>query len=248
MSDVSRSILFTHAAPVEYSTVDTHSVSLPKTQSIDRTQVFPLCCCVKKLPGFQTSPAPHTTAPLSLQSSLESAYCTVTPNMHSFPCRKGGGSGGDGGGGGRGGTKSSEKSFPRWRASRKRKMDVLQSGIINNTVSSECRGEQWHCVEKRWRILLSFFSQTALSINYFYVFIHYFIPSQCPEWFLIAHGDAGHHVSLNTVFRCNTFVSYSHWSVGGHRQLKASNTLTEVLCLSRVLSYFAGVFAFYATF
>lgn len=47
------------------------------------------------------------------------------------------------------GQKAPQKSFPRWRASQKTKMDVLQVRIINNTVTSECRREQWHCVEKR---------------------------------------------------------------------------------------------------
>lgn len=56
-------------------------------------------------------------------------------------CR--GQSGGDAGGG-----REALGSFPRWC---ERKMKVLQSRAINNRVGCECRGEQWHCVEKRWR-------------------------------------------------------------------------------------------------
>lgn len=73
------------------------------------------------------------------------------------------------------------KKFPTEKG--KRKIYVLQGRIINNTAAGECRKEQWHCVEKRWRILLSFLSETALSINYFYVFIHYFIAFHWPDWF-----------------------------------------------------------------
>lgn len=46
----------------------------------------------------------------------------------------------------------STRKFPKmvWEPSGK-KMKVLQSRAINNRVRCECHGEQWHCVEKRWR-------------------------------------------------------------------------------------------------
>lgn len=111
-----------------------------------------------------------------------------------------------------------KKKLPRdgeW-AQRKKKMDVLRGGVINNAVSSECRGEQWHCVEKRWRILLSFLSQTALSINYFYVFIHYFIPIQMPRvsfnrlWPYSSSREAQHSMSAHQV--CLVWSPVSMWS------------------------------------
>lgn len=127
------------------------------------------------------------------------------------------------------GEEGQKKSFQRRRASQKRKMYVLQDSLINNTVTSECRWEQWHCVEKRWRILLSFFSQTALSINYFYVFIYYFIPFQRPEWFLIARGDAVHHVRVHRA----KFGPCGQYTVRGHQQLK----VTKYIYSSSVFKY-----------
>lgn len=114
----------------------------------------------------------HTTVPLRLRASLEST-------KHAQLCMWKGCYGGDGVAEGR--QKSSKKLSQDGVRAKRNKMDVLQGGIINNTVSSECRGEQWHCVEKRWRILLSFFSQTAPSINYFNVFIHYFMKIPTPR-------------------------------------------------------------------
>lgn len=139
ISAMSRSILCTHAVTMEYSTVDTH---LPNTKTIERRKKFSVHVgCLKKLPCSS-----HNSTSEAASLSGEHKTCTTLHVKRMLWWRLGGGGGG------------LQKSFPRWRTSQKRKIDVLQGGIINNAVRSECRGEQWHCVEKRWRILPSFFS------------------------------------------------------------------------------------------
>lgn len=152
---------------IEYSTVDTFLVSLPNIQTTDNKKFF---FCVDVWTNFQPNPCSScssTPVPSRLSGEYVQYSGTTCTTLHVKRMVMVVIVGEDEG------QKAQKKSFWRWWASRKRKMYVPQDGIINNTVTSECRREQWHCVEKRWQILLSFFSETALSINYFYVFIHY---------------------------------------------------------------------------
>lgn len=149
----------------------------------------------------QNFTALHTTVPWRMRPSLESS-------KHAELCMwkrlwLWGGGFGEGGGG--------QKSFPRWHVSQERKIDVLQGGIINNAVRSECRREQWHCVEKRWRILFSFFSQMALSINYFNVFI---ISDHSDDQgdFLSACDHTAPHTRLTAFSVPWDFLIWPHWS------------------------------------
>ena len=82
----------------------------------------------------------------------------MTQTYTTFVCKKkkkkkkdGDGGGGGGGGGGDKKFPKKIKSYPEMVSEPKerKKKDVLRGGVINNAVSSECRGEQWHCVEKR---------------------------------------------------------------------------------------------------
>lgn len=87
------------------------------------------------------------------------------------------------------------QALQRWQTGPEREKCMFLAAVSLITVRSARLWEQWHCVEKRWRILSAFVSATAPSINYFYVFIHYFGPLQ--QSFLIS---TAHYVMFNTAF------------------------------------------------
>lgn len=223
---MSRSILCTHAVTMEYSTVDTH---LPNTQTIEREKkVFRPCWVSQKTSLLLTQQYLWGCVPLWRAQNMHNSACErdVTVEVGGW---------------------GAPKKFPKMACEPKEKNRsfckagslITQWGVNvagNNGIVWRRDDESSPLFSLRWLHLLITLMSSLFQTN------------PTPRVFfkrLRPYGSP--HEVQRCVFKAMTF---SHVVTGLYAvtSLKYLSTFTQVLCLSTVLRYFAGVFPFYATF